>query len=773
MKLVRIDDLVPRRTTIELHPQLTVLRGATPEVRARLVQLFGAFRGERDPGCGGVLEISGVHLGLDRPTLDGLRLDPEIDPVLVWAAEVPAPVSGGPSPPPATAPPPGSATATSAATGAPTWVPPVPVAPSAAGDGEAIERQLDRERARLRDVTSRRTELSARMEQVRTGLDSFANAALEVCVGQIDALESRRSLLRAQWERDRAEQAGTRDELVESARRHRAALDAVRTLDLSALRAARDQLEQALRGPIEPDPVANELAVQIDTAWRSLRDLRGRTASAELRRHEAEQRLAEAGAATAEQSMRTRVFDRADVLRLEQVRDEIFAVDDRQSRLAAHRNRRKLQELRDEEAMLLERLGFDTYSSYVMGIPSVRAELERSSRLDAATTRIEQIERELQSLAADAPDPREVRHAEADLERLLAGADDLLGAPVGVDRSAVAAEDRVHETITALRARRVHRAAEADPEVRAAVDQVRRAVLALGPDGARSPDAIDLHAVVVVVAGQAPTPSIPEAPEVAGRRIDEPRWRGGPQELLAGVDEWIVGLEDLSDWVAHERSTLSELEDRLADLDRDDLHRAEVSEWAVVEAELDAALDRLAAAEERVRAHDQAMVQLAELRDTELGLRAEERELLSSVARLEQVRREHPLGTGDERSGIPPTSRLPPAYRPPTAAATSTESADQLPEQDPSAVAAHQDWSSAEAAEWAVIRRLAEQRAVSFVGSVPLLLDGLPADSAVRATVCDRLRRMADLVQVVVLSDDAEVVRWAEGLGASGAVRTI
>ncbi|MHB1139950.1 MAG: hypothetical protein ACYC2O_13425, partial [Microthrixaceae bacterium] len=162
--------------------------------------------------------------------------------------------------------------------------------------------------------------------------------------------------------------------------------------------------------------------------------------------------------------MRTRVFDQADVVRLEQVRDEIFAVDDRQSRLAAHRNRRKLQELRAEQAALLERLGFDTYSSYVMGIPSVRAELERSSRLDAATTRIEHIERELQSLAAEEPDPRELRRAEIELERLLAGADELLGhvpapgaspgpaaspAP-GASPPEVTTGDRVHDTITAL-----------------------------------------------------------------------------------------------------------------------------------------------------------------------------------------------------------------------------------------------------------------------------------------------------------------------------------
>jgi hypothetical protein len=786
MKLVRIDDLVAGRSPVELHPQLTVLRGATPEVRERLLRLFRAFGGDQDPGCAGVLEVSGVQLGLDRATLDGLRLDPHVDPVVRWAAPEDA-ASGATTSPTAAASEAASSGTTEGAASPPLpplprWEPPVPVAPHASGDGEAIERELEQTREQLRGVTAQRTELGARMEQVRGGLDSFAGAALEVCVGQIDALESRRSMLRSQWERDRAERSAVRERLVDSVRAHRAALDAVHGLDLTPVRSARDQLERALSGPLEPDPVANELALQIDAAWQALRDVRGRTASAELRRHEAEQRLAEAtaDATIAEHSMRTRVFDRSDVARLEQVRDEIFAVDDRQSRLSAHRNRRKLQELRAEEAVLLERLGFDTYSSYVMGIPSVRAELERSSRLDAATTRIEHIERELQSLAADAPDPREVRNAEADLERLFSAADELLGIVGDHDRSRVSngTEDVVHDLITALRSHRVARSSEHDPEVRAAAAQLRRAAGALAGAAAVASSAgswSDAGAVPTVVWSVEPVgagvsdPTSPHGmpPVVADHQLDPAAWSGAPHELLSGVDVWLVQLDDLGDWTATQQLRLRELEEELAQLDGDDLHRAEVSEWAVVEAELDAALDRLGAAEERVRVHDQAMAQLAELRDAELGLRSQERELLGSLARLEQVRREHPLGSGDERSGIPPTSRLPPAYTPPV---PSTARATAAPSTEPRDA---ERWSTAEQAEWRLVRRLAAQRAVSFVGSVPVLLDGLPDDGEARRAVCERLRRMGELVQVVVMSDDAATIGWAEGLGLAGAVRTV
>ncbi|CAN5708908.1 hypothetical protein BH10ACT3_BH10ACT3_09680 [soil metagenome] len=428
MKIVRIDELAPGGAEIELHPQLTVLRGVSPEMRRRLIELFNSLADETEPGCGGLIEVSGVHLGLDRATLDGLRLDPLVDPILVW----PTAADRTPGEPTVAAPSvaPRDGRSVGADTAAPRWNPPVPVSGAQVipDPRDLVVQYLARDRDQLRGVSAQRTELGRRMDDVRAGLDSFANAALEVCVGQIDALESRRSLLRSQWERDRAVRVERRHELAASLARANDVLDALVSLDLSAVRSARDTLSALLDAPIEPDPAANELATRIDDALRAVRQLSGRASSAELRRHEAEQRLAEAiaDASTAEQTMRARVVDPADVNRLDQVRDEIFAFDDRHSRLGANRNKRKVRELRDEEAVLLERLGFDTYSSYVMGIPSVRAELERSSRLDAATTRIEQIERELQSLAADEPDAVELSAAEGELSMLLSSAAQLL-----------------------------------------------------------------------------------------------------------------------------------------------------------------------------------------------------------------------------------------------------------------------------------------------------------------------------------------------------------
>jgi hypothetical protein len=71
--------------------------------------------------------------------------------------------------------------------------------------------------------------------------------------------------------------------------------------------------------------------------------------------------------------------------------------------------------------------------------------------------------------------------------------------------------------------------------------------------------------------------------------------------------------------------------------------------------------------------------------------------------------------------------------------------------------------------EWYLLGRLASQRSVSYVGSVPMLvdgvLDGLPPGAAVE--VLERLEPVSESVQLVVVTDDPAVVAWAEGRDAT------
>ena len=77
----------------------------------------------------------------------------------------------------------------------------------------------------------------------------------------------------------------------------------------------------------------------------------------------------------------------------------------------------------------------------------------------------------------------------------------------------------------------------------------------------------------------------------------------------------------------------------------------------------------------------------------------------------------------------------------------------------------------AEELEWYLLARLAAQRSVSVAGSVPLLLDnalrGLATDEV--SHLLGRLERMAEAVQVIVLSEDPVAASWAEAAGPARA----
>ena len=72
-----------------------------------------------------------------------------------------------------------------------------------------------------------------------------------------------------------------------------------------------------------------------------------------------------------------------------------------------------------------------------------------------------------------------------------------------------------------------------------------------------------------------------------------------------------------------------------------------------------------------------------------------------------------------------------------------------------------------EDAEWFLLARLAGQRAVSFAGSVPLVLDDALAGFDVDPTkrLLDRLERMSSTVQLVFVTEDLTTAAWAEAIG--------
>jgi uncharacterized protein YhaN len=74
--------------------------------------------------------------------------------------------------------------------------------------------------------------------------------------------------------------------------------------------------------------------------------------------------------------------------------------------------------------------------------------------------------------------------------------------------------------------------------------------------------------------------------------------------------------------------------------------------------------------------------------------------------------------------------------------------------------------------EWTVLARMARQRSSSFVGSIPIVLDDAFVNWSYEdlGDVLERIRRMSDVIQVIVLTDDVDIARWARDLGRDRAL---
>jgi hypothetical protein len=468
--------------------------------------------------------------------------------------------------------------------------------------------------------------------------------------------------------------------------------------------------------------VAQELALRIYNSLRNLREITDLAVAATSRRIEAEQNLdaAQDDLVGSTSASLAQLPNQGDLERLEELRNEIFSYPSTFSSPQVPRPQLTLQELRLEESALLQRLGYESYSAYVRGIPFVQTDLERASRRDRAVDRVQQLQQELQDLMEGSPDPQDLELAEMELSVMLQTAAELLGAgelaepggqapsalPFGQLSAATAdaqRADNVREVVALLRDRKVAAVVLDSGEVLQAANRLRQAV------------------------ERAAGPGLNETWLNAESSTES------PEDLLRVVDLWLAVFQDPADWVASTQSQINDLREQISKAEAEELHQGDLSEWAQVEAELDRVMDQMIEAQTRAAQHDQAMMQLADLRDQELNLRSQERELLRVLAQeetqLQQAQLQAPpLQVASSNQVLPPTYRS-------------------------GSGGVHQR-STAEDCEWALIERVAQQRAISFLGSIPLLIDSLPSDPLAQHKVIERAREMSALVQIVILSEN-------------------
>lgn len=715
MRLRRYDDQLG--IAFDLHPLLTVVRGLDGEARARFFALTRALGSGSSIGASGEIEVHGVRLALNPETIELLELRGEIDPVLS-ADELPgAPSDDDPDPLEAERVEEiGDATET--------------IEAAQASLATAVEAELQAQ-ATIATSTDRRAALAVDMTTARSTLDSFAVGDLKAATDDQAALARRRRNEAVQRRADRrSELEATLEQLISEVDTLRRRQRRTTTGDVDGVAEALAQLVAVADTTPIPVPESRSLAALLASASDNLATLQnelvgGRSQLIELtaRRDAAYDALV-----AAERLVRIPDLDADRVAELERTHDEIFELDGRGSRFSAARLRRRSADLRAHEDRLLAELGFDSWTSYVMGVASSAAETERLRRHDVAKATYEFAEDEL-AHAATTPsaEPPELLAAERRLAELREQAAVLLGRSLGPD------------PVTELREHTVT-AGSLVGSLDDAVAKLNIALLEVGIGIDRT--RVDVNELQVVA--QTWIDGAIERAD-ANRSLDDRH-----AELEAAIADAAAELDDLGSGI----ETGSDVDIVLDD--------AFVGDGAIDLPDDPEATDirrRIDAATQRVEAHRATLTTIGTLRQRDEALTAEEASISEAIA---AARREISIAESVLIAARSSLAAIEERWR--------LRSAEQAAMQRMRATS--EGPADVGAMEWFLLARLASQRAMSFVGSVPLVIDAAfdGYDVVDLTSIYERLVRMSDVVQIIVCSDADDIRGWAEGLNDRAAV---
>jgi hypothetical protein len=671
-------------------------------------------------------------------------------------------------------------------------------------------RRVEEAQATLVRLEAERGALLARHEELRSRLDPEASELLaEAAAALVDAVppdappaaEAPALLVDpagSEGERGHAaaEELSARLAVIEEV------LAELDELDPSPVQAA--LVEARSPSALVPSPEAADLADQLAALDEQLAGLEA-SAVAELSADEAaavsdELAASRAAVAEAEDAARAHLISPEDAIALETAHAALHdALERAGSRVGGIRARGQIDRLRAEEQALLDRLGFVTYAEYLMGTSPAHRDPQAEADLVDARRRLAEAEEAWSEVEAR----RDVVLAHAQLldrrRQLTAAAATVLGGPpppedlVGQLRAhrvpAEASEDRARDLARALTDAGVDvdaedldlddlavladawldeavAAEERQRALREAHDATRAALDAARAEAPSPPTDDEPHPVPAATGG----PTDPATP-AADPRHDATDGRS---------DEALAAFEAAQDrWESHEtaRSALAEHERQLDELGPA-LAGAEQA-LADARAALDAAEEDEVAAEaaldRAVETETGPAEALGEPREVpqpagagtgaaagvdDADLRREEEQASHA---LERARAAHQEAL--QRSDAAERELAALSERGEEAAAE-LEQLQELRRSDADAAAP----DPAEL-EWYLVARMASQRSVSVAGSTPLLLEepfaGL-SDSQVRHLL-GRLERVAESVQIIVVSDHPALEAWVAEAGEARA----
>lgn len=623
-----------------------------------------------------------------------------------------------------------------------------------ADERRRVRREVEEARHALAGARSVRNDVEARTAAIRDARD--AAVALRASIeGELSELDAAAADAQAELDAQAALAAVAGDAADRQADGVGGVLDedaATRARELEQLLAAlvpveRMLVEEALAqmgdGATDvrvPSAEALHLADELDRVAAELATGDDGDDDAEGLLDEARDRLDRARSALveAELAVRSPELDRDDILKLEDIHGELIeAIDKAEGRFGRTRAANRVAELRTAEQEVLDRLGFSSYSAYMMGYSLNDTDPAKEAALDRAREELSAAEDAWAQLEHVA-EPTRQRSVTLNRRRaLLQHAAGLLGGAV---------PESPQDALRALRVDPLPRS-EAAPVLAAALDAVG---VDLGDEDLEPDDLVMMAEAWLAEAEHVERARRAAADELADVRAG--RWVPSPS--AADLADPPPIEEDPREALARDLATAREMERSAvataaaADEEVAALG-AEVIELEVQVAVLEEDLDRV---DLEVAAAEEALGGLsadADLPDLDVQLDAAKAVHAEALAAMDVVDQAMATLDAEGRAEAAEIERL----------------------QDLVAEQATGTATPAEELEWYLLARLAAQRSISIAGSAPLLLDDALTGLGVEE-VCHlltRLERMADVVQVIVLSEDPVVASWAVTTGIARA----
>jgi hypothetical protein len=356
MRLLQLSLEPGERSALDLHPLLSVVQGLDERARDRLVRTVQAVAAGAEPPCTGMAEAHGVLLPLDEANLALLDLRTEADPI-VRRVDLPGAVGDGDESVVDPSDDPVDDLLRSAPEGAHPELDAARRHHHDTREALRVLREMAEETARLLDESAdERRRLSDVMATVSVGVDPTQSD-----VDEVAALESELAALAA-------------------------GIAELTALDLEPVRVLLDAIERPEPVQEVPHPAAQALAAEIVR-------LHGEVAALEARM-EAEGRgpvtalarldTARAEAVTAEASLVRPPVSTDDEAALRAAHEEVLDAERKASGFRSRSGQRKLAAALGLQQEILDRVGFPTWSAYIMGASLMGVDAGAKARLEAA-----------------------------------------------------------------------------------------------------------------------------------------------------------------------------------------------------------------------------------------------------------------------------------------------------------------------------------------------------------------------------------------------------